>query len=101
MGLDSRSFYLHLLSFNALYLIIHIHYDLYRTINLILSMKPVVIALLPLLWGAGKAIAGKLSLTDTITWGGDNSRTGYQPLVFLILFPLASSFRRLTSLKYT
>ena len=41
-------------------------------------MKPVFTTLLPLLWGASKAIAGKISPTDTITWGGDNSRSGYQ-----------------------
>ena len=32
----------------------------------------------PLLWAAAHVLAGKLSPTDTITWGGDNSRCGYQ-----------------------
>ena len=41
-------------------------------------MKPIFTTLLPLIWAAGKAFAGQLSLTDTITWGGDNSRSGYQ-----------------------
>ena len=36
------------------------------------------VALSPLLWAAGEVLAGKLSPTDTTTWGGDNSRSGYQ-----------------------
>ncbi|MCJ1427052.1 hypothetical protein MMC29_004955 [Sticta canariensis] len=40
-------------------------------------MRLTFLALTPLLWAAGKVLAGKLSATDTITWGGDNSRTGY------------------------
>lgn len=42
-------------------------------LNLVVSVLPL------LLLAAEKARAGKLSLTDTITWGGDNGRTGYQP----------------------
>ncbi|KAI9714096.1 MAG: hypothetical protein M1812_006543 [Candelaria pacifica] len=38
----------------------------------------ILFLLLPLLL-VEQAVAGLLSPTDTITWGGDNSRTGYQP----------------------
>ena len=41
-------------------------------------MRLINTTFLPLLWAAGSTIAGKLSPTDTITWGGDNSRSGYQ-----------------------
>ena len=43
-------------------------------------MLNIVLGVLPLLLLAVEKVrAGKLSLTDTITWGGDNGRTGYQP----------------------
>lgn len=43
-------------------------------------MHRIVVGVLSLLLlVAEKVRAGKLSLTDTITWGGDNGRTGYQP----------------------
>lgn len=42
-------------------------------------MHKIVVGVLSLLLlAAEKVRAGKLSLTDTITWGGDNGRTGYQ-----------------------
>ena len=37
------------------------------------TMLTFFLTLISLAW------AGKLSPTDTITWGGDNSRSGYQP----------------------
>ncbi|KAI9764338.1 MAG: hypothetical protein M1835_007596 [Candelina submexicana] len=38
-----------------------------------------VLLMLLVLLRAEQVISGRPSLTDTITWGGDNSRTGYQP----------------------
>lgn len=40
--------------------------------------RPFLCGLSLLLLAVGEVMAGKLSLTDTITWGGDNSRSGYQ-----------------------
>lgn len=37
------------------------------------------IALSLLLWAIKDVVGGKLSPTDTLTWGEDNSRSGYSP----------------------
>lgn len=63
-----------LLSFFLLSLRIHSFFSA----NLVIAMKLPFFTLSSLLWAAGTVSAGKLSPTDTITWGGDNSRTGYQ-----------------------
>lgn len=41
-------------------------------------MKISTLAFTFLSWTTAKVAAGKLSPTDTITWGGDVGRSGYQ-----------------------
>ncbi len=41
-------------------------------------MKLCTLAFAFLSWATARVAAGKLSPTDTITWGGDSSRSGYQ-----------------------